>query len=162
MPFRFSMCYYLHVLVIFGCCFIGACQAISPSSRALLGGKIEFKASGGFAGIRQSLTVGDDGTCLARDDRIRKEVSCRLSPELLMELKSAFRKCAPIVETNTLPVAKQCADCFYYSIKATVEGTAHEVNISMLNAESSPYGRVVLSLSQILRETLAKAEKLKE
>jgi len=138
------------------CCAIGACKAAETAIplEATLGGHVEYSLSGGLPGIRQSLTIHDTGLVEARDDKHRKMARGQLDPARLAELRAAFMKINANPETATQRLGTRCADCYQHTIKATISGRHHHVDVNSTALQASPYGEIARSLSQILRETL--------
>lgn len=136
---------------------VWACQAIEVPNREPWGGEVKFEASGGFAGIRRSLIIRDDGTFVARDDRLKKEVRGTLDSTTLNKLVTAFRSSDIKEEISKPSSIKRCADCLQYSIRATVGNRQHHVSINSLDAGTSEYDEVVRFLSQVLRESLSQS-----
>jgi hypothetical protein len=139
------------------CCAIGACKAVETAKplQETLGGHVEYYLSGGLSGIRQSLTIHDTGLIDARDDKRGKMARGQLDPVRLAEIRAAFMKIDAEAGTTTQGLAVRCADCYQYTIKATVGGRRHQVAVSSAALQASPYDEIVKSLSQILRETLS-------
>lgn len=145
-------------VLISAACLVWACQAIEVPDRAAWGGEVKFEASGGFAGIRQSLIIRNDGTFVARDDRLKKEVRGRLDTETLDKLVSAFRSSDEKAEISKPSSMKRCADCFQYSIRATVDNRQHKANVNSVSVGASSYDQAVKSLLLIVRESLSQSE----
>lgn len=156
MLFRSSI--YRWILVSVSCLVV-ACQAVEVPSRVSWGGQIEFRVSGGFAGIRQSLIIRNDGTFIARDDRLKKEVTGRLDDETLGKLISSFGSNDVLeAESNKPPSSKRCADCIQYSSKAIVDNRLHHISINSADMTASPYNHTMILLLKILRESLSSSE----
>lgn len=149
-------------LSIYGCILVSssflvwACQAIEVSNREIWGGEVKFEASGGFAGIRQSLDIRHDGTFVARDEKLKKEVRGLLDTTTLNELVTAFRSSDTKEKINKPGSIKRCADCLQYSIRASVDNRDYQVNINSVSAGTSEYDQVVRFLSKTLRESLTR------
>ena len=145
-------------------CAISACKVVETAApfQATLGGYIEYSLSGGLSGNRQSLTIDDTGLINARDDKRRKMARGQLDPARLAELRAAFMK----INENPGPAKQRsgarCADCYNYSVKATIGGRLHHFDLNSLALPASPYGEVVQSLSQILSETLSRPAMVNE
>lgn len=135
---------------------IGACKAVETAMplQATLGGHVEYYLSGGLPGIRQSLTIDDTGLVDARDDKHRKMARGQLDPARLAELRAAFMKINTNPGSTTQRLDTRCADCYQHTVKAIIGGRHHYVDVRTTALQASPYGEIVRSLSQILRETL--------
>lgn len=154
--FRFSIYRWILVSAPY---FVVACQAVEVPNRATWGGQIEFKVSGGFAGVRQSLIIQKDGTFIARDARLKKEVAGSLHDETLGKLISSFRShdlLAP--EINKPTSSKRCADCIQYSSKAIVDNRLHHISTNSADMAASPYNHTMILLLKILRESLSNSD----
>jgi hypothetical protein len=152
------------LVVLLACCTLGACktvEAVTPL-QATLSGQVEFSVSGGFAGIRQSLTVDGTGLIVARDDRRGKVARGQLDPVRLAEIWAVFMKINPEAGATTQRSDARCMDCFQYTIMSTAGGRRHRASVSSAALSALPYGEVVKSLSQILRETLSQAANVNE
>jgi hypothetical protein len=149
--------------VLLTCCAIGACKVVesAPPSHPTLNGRIEFSVGGGFAGVRQGLTIDDAGVIDAHDEKRGTTVRAQLAPERLAAIRAAFQKIEPDAAVAHPPGAR-CADCFRYSIRATVGGRSHAVAVSSVTVQASHYGEIVSALAQILRETLSRTKNVNE
>lgn len=151
-----SLAVHLNLALLLTCSVFGACKAvdIATPSQATLGGQIEFYMSGGFAGIRQGLMVDDTGQIVFRDDKRGIRLHGQIDPSRLEEVRASF--VAINAENGSTPkqLGAKCADCFQYSIKATIGGRLHRVFISSAAIQESPYSGIVKTLSQIMREIL--------
>lgn len=138
-----------------------ACNAVDvvPPGQDTLGDKVEFYMSGGFAGIRQSLIVDGNGLIIVQDDKRRKIIRWQLDPVRQAKIRTAFMKIDTEARTMTQRLDARCADCFQYTIKATVGGKRHQVVVNSTVLQDSPYHEVVHALTQILRETLSSQPK---
>lgn len=138
-------------------CVIGACKAVETAVpfQATLGGHIEYSFSGGISGNMQNLTIDDAGRIKARDDKHRKIARGQLDPARLVELRAAFMKINENPETAKQHLGGRCADCYHYSVVATIGGRQHRVDVNSTVLQASSYGEIVRSLSQILSETLS-------
>lgn len=135
---------------------VWACQAVEVPNRELWKGEVRFEASGGFAGIRRSLVILNDGTFVARDEKLKKETRGAFDSKTLNELITAFRLIDK-EEINKPSSLKRCADCLQYSLKAIVDSRNHQVTLNSLNTDTSEYGQVVRFLSHILGESLSES-----
>lgn len=152
------------LIVLLACCMFGACKAVETVAplQTTPGGQVEFSVSGGFAGIRQSLTVDGTGLIVARDDKRGKVVRGQLDPARLAEIWAVFMKINPEAGATTQRLDARCKDCFQYTIMSTAGGRRHRASVSSAALSASPYGEVVKSLSQILRETLSQTANVNE
>lgn len=147
---------------MFLCLFLAACSldasapSAAPSRDRSLGGHILFEISGGFAGLRQSLSIDDRGLALARDERRRLEVPRQLSVAQLAEIKSAFAK-VDDGKQSPRELSHPCADCLQHTLTATIGGERHNVR-TQVPSQATPYGEVMALLSQILRDALSSGE----
>lgn len=135
---------------------VGACTPAVTAGYPRLGGEIEFKVSGGLAGVRRSLRIFNDGQVVARDDRRGTEARQKLDSARLAQIKAAF----PTIATNQAPGARgqllRCADCFLYLISATLDNVHHRVSIQSGAPPNADYGKAAELLLTILRETLSR------
>jgi len=132
---------------------------MATPGQATLGGQIEFYMSGGFAGIRQSLMVDETGVIVVQDDKRGTIVRGQLDPARLAEIRSAFMKIDVEAGAMTRQLGVRCADCYQYTIKAAVGGKRHHVAVNSVVLQVSPYNEIVISLAQIMHETLSSQRK---
>jgi len=146
---------------IVACCVLGACKTVdfAASAQATLGGQVEFYLSGGFAGIRQSLEIDDSGTIVVQDKKRGNIVRGQLESVRLADLRAAFMKIDVEPGSTSRQLGTRCADCYQYTINATVGGKHHHVAVNSAVLQTSPYGEIVQSLAQILHETLSSHRK---
>jgi len=139
------------------CFVIVACTVAKTAvpGQYTLGGQIEFYISGGFAGIRQSLIVDDTGLIVGKDDKRGISRRGQLDPDRLAKVRAVFMAIDVEDGNTTQRSGSRCADCFRYTIKATIGGKHHRVSLNSTAIQISPYGEAVNSLSQILHETLS-------
>jgi len=151
----------LRLALLMACGAFAGCNAVDivPPGQNTLGGKVEFYMSGGFAGIRQSLIVDDNGLIIVQDDKRGKLVRGQLDPVRQAEIRAAFMKIDTEAGTMTQRLDALCADCFQYTIKSTVGGKRHQVVVNSAVFQDSPYHEIVKALVQILRETLSSQPK---
>lgn len=152
------------LVVLLACCTLGACKTVETVTplQATLSGQVEFSVSGGFAGIRQSLTVDSTGLIVARDDRRGKVARGQLDPARLAEIWEVLMSVNAEAGATTQRLDARCVDCFQYTIMSTTGGRRHRANVSSTALSASPYGEVVKSLSQILRDTISQAANVNE
>ncbi len=145
-------------------CAISACKAVETAApfQATLGGHVEYSFNGGISGHRQSLTIDDTGLIDARDDKHKKMARGQLAPARLADLRAAFMKIKENPETAKQRLGARCADCIHYSVRATIDGRHHQVDVNSVALQASPYHEVVQSLSQILSETLTRSARVNE
>jgi len=137
-----------------------ACTAVETTAvRDDLGGHVDFQVGGGIAGNRQSLSIGNDGQAVARDDERGTEGRQRLDAARLGQLRTAFAKVEARDERPSPSLSRPCADCVYYSVKATIDGVRHRATLTAGGQDSSPYREVIALLSTILQETLSRSGK---
>lgn len=136
-------------------CLLVACKTVESVTppRVTLGGQVRFSLSGGFAGIRQHLTIDDTGRIQVRDERRGKTVHGQLDPARLAAIRAAFMNIDPEAGPVKTPMDTRCRDCLYCSIQATVDGRHHRASAATTFSHS-PYGELAASLSRILHETL--------
>lgn len=144
-------------LLLPACFAFCACAAESTAvhGQNTLGGRIEFSMSGGFAGIRQGLTVDDTGQTITNDEKRGLSIRGQLDAVRLAELRTAFKAIDVEDGTMTQRSGSRCADCFQYTIEATIGGRHHRAAMNSTSIHKSPYGDIVKILSQILREMLS-------
>lgn len=136
---------------------VWACQAVEVPNRGLWKGEVRFQASGGFAGIRRSLVILNDGSFVARDEKFKKETRGTFDSKTLNELITVFKLIDIKEETNKPSSLKRCADCLQYSLWANVDNRRHQVTLNSVSTDTSEYGQVVGFLSQILGESLSQS-----
>lgn len=132
---------------------VTACHAVGTKAKNTLGGQIEFQASGGIAGMRQTLTIDDAGIAVARDERRHREKRTQLPATRLVEIKAAFSKIDP-KQRDGAASRPQCADCYEYKVIATIDGTHYEGAADTQTLATSPYRDAIPPLLRLLRETL--------
>ncbi len=121
---------HLRLALLLGCCAFGACKAVDVAApgQATLDGQVEFYLSGGFAGIRQNLIVDDSGLIVVQDEKRGKIARGQLDPVRLAEVRAAFMKVDADTGSATRQLGGRCADCYQYTIKATIGGKHHHKN----------------------------------
>lgn len=147
----------LSILVASTSFLVWACQVVEAPSRELWSGEVRFETSGGFSGIRRSLVILNDGTFVARDEKLKKETRGAFDSKKLNELITAFRSINIKGETKKSPSLKRCADCLQYSLRAIVDGRNHQVTLNSFSTDTSEYGQVVRFLSHLLGESLSES-----
>lgn len=152
-------------IIMFAVCgVLGACRNAETAmlSQAKLGGQVEFTLRGGFAGLRQRLAIDDNGWISAQDEKRGKTVRAHLDPARLASIRAAFMNIdAEAAAVKSLRDTR-CRDCFHYTIQATIDGKRYRNGASSTTLSDSPYGDLIKSLSQILRETLSQPTNIRK
>jgi hypothetical protein len=136
---------------------VGACTAVETvPARQDLGGHVDFQVGGGFAGVRQYLSISDEGQAVARDEKRGTEARQQLDAAQLAHIRAAFAK---VASSEDRKLSRRCADCIQYSVSATIDGARHQATLVAGAQETSSYGEVISLLSKILQETLSRSAK---
>ena len=140
------------------CCAINACKAVETGTpqQLKLGGHVEYSMSGGFAGIRQSLTIQDTGQIEAHDEKYGKVVRGQLDAARLARLRATLIKISANSETTSPRLGTGCTDCYQHTVKATFGDRRFQVYMNSMALQASPNGELVRTLSLILREVLSR------
>lgn len=150
-------CATLLIFFLAGCSTGDSEPGPSVPREASLGGHVLFRVDGGFAGVRQTLSIDDSGLAVARDERRGTETRRRLDAARLAELRTAFAN----VDDRERPPARRppgrCPDCLQFTLAATVDGERHDVR-THVPARSPAYREVMTLLSEILRDMLSPGE----
>jgi hypothetical protein len=102
--------------------------------------------SGGIAGLKRSIHVSADGSYVAIDERIGKQVTGDLAEDELSELESLLSTLQVSAPDNP----SVCADCFEYEVEIETGGRKMIVKADDLTLGDSGAG----SLVQFLQERM--------
>lgn len=117
---------------------------------------IDFDISGGFAGIRQKLSITSSGTMVAIDNKQGRRVERLLQPAQLTELDKLLTRIesTPITEDQTR-ISSQCADCVKYLIKANINNKRYSLRSHTGEQMSPAFVDLTSHLVSILRHALS-------
>jgi len=134
--------------------------ATAPSSRATpqasscdVNGTwdVELSVSGGFAGVERSLHVDDQGAYVAEDAQLASKEEGVLSADEMEQLLGLLPSVCEPYEATRPP---SCADCFNYSLQATLQDAAYAFVLNDVSLAEAPVGPLVGWLSSYLNAVL--------
>lgn len=112
---------------------------------------IEYRRTGGFAGVAQNLSVSSDGQARYEDERADRVVNGTLSASQLDELRALID--STDFFSQTTPQEAPCADCFNLSITVTLDGATHAVDAVDIGVDAT-LKPLVDRLSALLQDGL--------
>jgi len=112
---------------------------------------VELTVTGGFAGVDRRLEVGDLGAYEAEDAQTASREEGVLSAD---ETEQLLELLPSVCEPNDAARLPSCADCFNYSLQATLQGSPYELVLNDLNLPEAPVGPLVGWLSSYLNAVL--------
>ena len=163
---RFSKCFHvgnfaITVLVLFLSACTGA-DTESPTATQPVNREwsVNMEVSGGFAGIRQGLTVSSTRRVTVEDHRTNRTTTFLGTDEQIAAIGQLVKT---YVESDAISTAKQkpgkCADCFNYTLIAQSNGVTKTSNLDGFPEKDTIEWQLVRAMVPYLKELAPKGKK---
>lgn len=118
---------------------------ISPPAKVW---KIEYRVSGGFAGIRRTLELSSDGKLIATDLKQKKTVEKSISDKQIASIENLLNTTNYQQTTEARSkLSNRCADCFQHAITVTIDERQHSTAGTDVSLRNSPYASLIGALA---------------
>lgn len=108
--------------------------------------------TGGIAGVERDLALDQTGAYKAKDGQSGRSVEGVASPDVMDKILDELRSLCHVSESQR---PRSCADCFLYSLQATLNGQDYQIVLNDLNLMDSPAGPLVATLGGYLGRVLS-------
>lgn len=112
---------------------------------------LELAVTGGLVGVDQRLELDQTGAYRAIDQRDKTTLEGTLPSEAMTDV---IGNLPSVCSTPSVTRPPACADCYTYSLQATLDGRQYEIALNDANLAQSAAGELVGLLSRLLSSAL--------
>src|SRR5574340_398403 len=148
--------------ILFISIFVSSCSPAKPAKAIPQplpspsdGWTAALTQSGGFAGVLLTVEVSSDGQLKAEDQRARRSVTQRLSPQAVAQLQQLISNTK--VSSGAAP-RSTFADCFLYDLVVESNGNSFRVHADDVTFKNSGAADLIALLRQLRDQALSASQ----